>query len=328
MISAEVICDSISPEGIRLTTFKLRYPKFIHGEFMTHRVISRNASSSRAVPTAKLIEEVRSDALRAAPVFWGANQKGMQAGEELSDTNIARGWWISDRERAKKLWAEAAYEAADKAKKMLDLGVHKQIVNRLLEPFSHINVVATATEWENFFGLRLHKDAQPEMRALAMEMWKVRSASTPKLLQVGTWHLPFWTDEDHMDMCTGKAHENFYLEMKAKYGVETALASIPIRVSVARCARVSYESFETGKRSTVEEDLALYDKLLSAQPLHASPAEHQATPDVWNGDLDRTNVLGGWPWMQPDQHGNFIGWRQYRKMLSGEACAPLPESSR
>lgn len=298
MISAEVICDSISPAGIRLTTFKLRYPKFIHGEFMTHRVISRNASSSRAVPTAKLIEEVREDSLRVNPIFWGKNQKGMQASEELDNTEkvfvnpyMPYGEKLTALVCAKVTWEYAAQTAADLAQELLEVGTHKQIVNRLLEPFSHINVVATATEWDNFFGLRLHKDAQPEMRALAIAMWEARKASTPKLLKPGEWHLPF-VDFDPYEIPI----------------------DCSIKVSVARCARVSYESFETGKRSTVEEDLALCARLIWAQPLHASPTEHQAMPDA---SLDA-------PFF-PYQWGNFVGWRQYRKMLPGEAKAPLPE---
>src|SRR6267154_1525330 len=305
MISAEVICDSISDHGKRLTTFKLRYPKFIHGEFMTHRVISRNASSSRAVPTAKLLEEVRSDALRAGPVFWGANQKGMQAAQELD---------APFKGVAQRLWSDAAYEVAKHAEKMLDLGVHKQIVNRLLEPFSHINVIASATEWDNFFGLRLDKAAQPEMRALAIAMWEVQKASTPRLLKPYEWHLPFYNDES----------DGTAIALHLDYRLSDALhLDAAIKVSVARCARVSYESFETGKRSIVEEDLKLYDRLLGSQPLHASPAEHQATPDIWvNPDKDYPCNNEGW--QRQNEHGNFSGWRQYRKMLQNEAVAPLP----
>jgi thymidylate synthase ThyX len=320
MISAEVICDSISEQGKRLTTFKLRYPKFIHSEFMTHRVISRNASSSRAIPTAKLIEEVHSDALRATPVFWGKNQRGMQAAEELSSdktlTNNADpfGPKISPKQRAEWLWSTAAFWAAKTAETMTEYGVHKQIVNRLLEPFSHINVVATATEWDNFFGLRLHRDAQPEMRALAIVMWEARKASEPELLKLGVWHLPFVSKGEDSDKLASDDGQEFD-------------AQTLIKVSVARCARVSYESFETGKRSTVEEDLKLYDRLLSAQPLHASPAEHQATPDedlAFNyGDEDYRSG-----WQHKNEWGNFVGWRQYRKMLPGEACAPIPEEFR
>jgi len=308
MIAAQVVCDSISVQEHRPLTFKLRYPKFIHGEFMTHRLISRNASSSRAIPTSKLIEEVRSDALRAGPVFWGANQKGMQAVEELSDDHY-QGTRLSPRMLAQNYWKDAALEAMRIAEVMVEIGVHKQIVNRLLEPFSHINVVATATEWDNFFGLRLHRDAQPEMRALAVAMWEARKASTPRLLRPGEWHLPFVDGDD------GKGHPITWDEKLDDI-------QVAIKVSVARCARVSYESFETGKRSTVEEDLRLYDRLLGAQPLHASPAEHQATPDIQ--EWVTANELGP-QWLHLGEHGNLVGWRQYRKMLPNEAVAPLPE---
>lgn len=317
MISAEVICDSISHAGKRITTFKLRYPKFIHGEFMTHRVISRNASSSRAIPIKKLVEEVMSESLRAAPVFWGANQKGMQAAEELSDVEGHPDGPRSEKFQAQCIWAYAAKAAADHAIMLEKIGTHKQIVNRILEPFSHINVIATATEWDNFFGLRLHKDADPTMQALAKAMWHARQASEPRLLQPGEWHLPFvWKEGGNEEMLDS------FLPPGNKFGL-TPLEQM-LRVSFSRCARVSYESFETRRRSTVEEDLDMYNRLLAGlsdpmNPLHASPAEHQATPDV----MEQHSGVG-YEWRCYLQHGNFIGWRQYRKMLPGESCAPLP----
>lgn len=274
---------------------------------MTHRVISRNASSSRAIPTAKLLEEVRSDALRAAPVFWGKNQPGMQAAEELSDTpykfhgdNIDEK--LSSLQCAKDSWRNAALDAAVHAETLLSHGAHKQIVNRLLEPFSHINVIATATEWDNFFGLRLHKDAQPEMRVLALAMWEARKASTPKLLQPGEWHTPFVEHWDYNDC----------LHHDTRDEAEHTPMSLAIKVSVARCARVSYESFETGKRSTIEEDLALFERLKASG--HWSPFEHQATPIGPGAGSNES-------W----QCGNFRGWRQYRKMVPGEAVRAIPE---
>lgn len=324
-MKVDIICDSINEQGNRLTTFKLRYPRFIHAEFMTHRMISRNASGSRAVPTKKLIEEVRSDAMRAAPIFWGRNQKGMQAVEELSDAETLgslTGGKYSPKWAAQLAWSTAAYYAVEQAEKMVKLEVHKQIVNRILEPFVHINVIATATEWDNFFGLRLHKDAQPEIKALAIAMWFAREASTPGVLVEGCWHLPFVETEDYRTLgeedgivCTRNDPLNWN----------------PVKVSVARCARVSYESHETGKRSTVEEDLKLYERLVGAQPMHASPAEHQATPDQYTNDErgggSSEHAVSDWPggWLHQRDWGNFVGWRQYRKMLPGEACAPLPE---
>lgn len=297
MITAKVICDSINQQGNRLTTFELRYPKFIHGEFMTHRVFSRNASSSRAIPTEKLLEEVRSSVLRASPVFWGKNQKGMQATEEMDE---------GEQTIMRDLWMKGALSAAMIAELMLKNGGHKQIVNRVLEPFSHINVVCTATEYDNFFGLRLHADAQPEARALAIAMWNARKASTPQVLQPGWWHLPYVPVDDG---CGNAIAWDERID-----DIETVR-----KVSVARCARVSYRSFETGRESTIEEDLKLFDRLVGTHPLHASPAEHQATPDVQLG------LNGHYDWQHREEWANFVGWSQYRKMLPNEGCAPLPE---
>jgi hypothetical protein len=282
-ITAKTIADSISPEGIRLSTLQLRYPKFIHGEFMTHRVFSRNASSSRAIPVDRLIKDVMEDP--AMPIHWGKNQKGMQAEQEC-DTPVQYG--IIPRSNHIGTWNEAAYitneeawlkardNAVGMARAFTQAGYHKQIVNRLLEPFCHINVVVTATEFSNFFALRDHPDAQPEIRELAQRMKEAMAASTPKLLQPGEWHLPY-VDDDSLT------------------------ADVAIRLSVARCARVSYLT-QDGRKPEIAEDLALYDRLIAGVPLHASPAEHQGTPD----------------WSKPYYHGNFKSWIQYRKTLSGE----------
>lgn len=349
MIKAEVICDSVSPEGKRLTTFKTRYPWFIHGEVMTHRVLSRNASSNRAIPLKKMLEEVRSDDLRAEPVYWGAEQKGMEPGGELDDIATYCGsvfnekgvphpvpMTLTKKEAAKSMWKFAAARAADCAEELGRIGLHKSLCNRLLMPFTHGNVIITATEWDNFFGLRLDKAADPTMRALAVAMWEAYKASEPVRKDPGDWHLPFaddaatWDDlEDYATEATIQEHIGF-----AGKSVEENIDALLIKISVARCARVSYESFDTGKRSTVEEDLRLYDRLLSAQPLHASPAEHQATPDVpitvpvinmltdTGQDNGIQQVRVGWE--NEEEHGNLVGFRQYRKMLPGEAVAPIP----
>lgn len=325
MIEAKVVCDSIAAHSPRLTTFQLRYWKATHGEFMTHRAFSRNASSSRAIPVSKNLAEVRSDELRAAPVWWGREQKGMQSGEELDDVEV-RHWVrrspdpadfvnveVTDLELAKRQWRDAAHEAIRIAEKMVELGVHKSIVNRILEPFLHINVVATSCEpgLLNFFGLRLDRAAQPEIRVLAEQMWAAWQASTPQTLEPGQWHLPFVDD-------TRDRRDNW------EFGKDPL-----IKISVARCARVSYLSHETGRRSTIEEDLALYERLVGSQPLHASPAEHQATPDqFYPSQYIQEHVHGEGFYGSPQQHGNLTGWIQFRKTLSGEAVAPLPEAYR
>lgn len=312
MIEAEVIRDSRSAEGKRLTTLRIRGHRFILAEFNTHRMFSRNASSSRAIPTLKLIEEVRSSVLRATPVYWGKNQKGMQADEELTG---------DDLDKAKDLWAKSANNAADMAQSMHDLGMHKQIVNRVIEPYLHFNVVVTSTEFQNFFGLRIHNAAQPEIRMLAEAILDAMSHSTPRRVEANpdvlsftyqNWHLPY-VDEETIQIATAMYNE----EGKPIAEAHTlTLGETLIRVSVARCARVSYQSFETGNRSTIAEDLVLYQRLLGSQPVHASPAEHQATPDV------KFEQRGIPKWMHSEMHGNLVGWIQYRKLIPGESCAP------
>lgn len=294
MIEAQIVKDSISNEKHRLTTFKLKYPRFIHSEFMTHRAISRNASSSRAIPFAKQVRQATATDTQAIPEYIGREQKGMQSGEPFTQEELNAIHWD---------WGRASRDATMWAQILADRGVHKSICNRIIEPYTHITVIASATEngWLNFFGLRLDSAAEPTMRALAIAMFEKYCESKPMLLQPGWWHLPFWDTEDSETYRTAAEDSKDF--------------QVPLKVSVARCARVSYESFETGKRSTIQEDLKLYERLVGAQPLHASPAEHQATPDY--------RPIGE-NWAAWQHHGNFLGWVQYRKTLSGEAIAPLP----
>jgi hypothetical protein len=277
VIEVKIIADSVNDYGNRLTTMQLRYPRFIHSEFMTHRVFSRNARSSRAVPTAKLIKEVRDNPVM--PVHWGKNQPGMQAATEIDDIN---------RPFAKSAWNKAAMAAADHASYLDALGVHKQVVNRILEPFLHIDVVVTATEWTNFYALRRHKDAQPEIKALADMMWEMQQRSVPNHIPVNGWHMPYITDVEWENNLIPEEHL--------------------LKVSVARCARVSYKTFD-GVLPKLEDDLKLYDRLVGSAPMHASPAEHQATPDVQAADGK---------FCYKNTHGNLVGWQQYRKTLKGE----------
>ncbi len=316
-IMAKIIADSVSEQGIRLTTIQLRYPRFIHAEFLTHRVFSRNASSSRAIPVERVIEDIINDT--AMPIHWGKNQPGMQAREEHragvrfdeyrrimigSGQDYAKVSDFLDREDA---WFEARNHAVTLARAFAAAGYHKQIVNRLLEPFAHINVLVSATEYSNFFALRDHPDAQPEIQVLAAQMKDAMEHSTPKTMKPGEWHLPYVTPDDCfeiVDRITG----NGVLRVKP---TQDQINEYGVRLSVARCARVSYLTVE-GKKPTIEADLALYDRLLAGVPLHASPAEHQATPDVFTNDQFYTG------YEKPSLHGNFSGWIQYRKTLPGE----------
>ena len=278
-IEAKIIEDSISLEGKRITTFQLLYPRFIHAELLTHRVFSRNASSSRAIPVKKMIQMVREEP--AMPIHWGKNQPGMQAKEELL---------LGDKMHAERLWRMAAIKASQMAEDMMELGLHKQVANRILEPFQHISVVLTATEFDNWFELRAHPDAQPEIQFLAKEMQIRREYSVPKNLDVGEWHLPYVTQDERNDQFFKNNPE------------------LLRQVSAARCCRVSYLKHD-GSAASISDDLALCEKLVGAKPLHASPFEHQATPDIVE-----PSEFGG-KWRFPEMHGNFTGWCQYRKQI-------------
>jgi len=283
-ISAKVIAHSQSwVDGNEILTFELTYPRFIHAEFMTHRQFSRNASSSRAIPVARMIESIKKDP--AIPLFWGKNQKGMQATEECNEEVFIprgedrdEGGVYSTREHA---WKAAMSIAIAQAVAFNEAGYHKQIVNRLLEPFMHITVVVTSTQWTNFYALRDHPDAEPHIALLAKRMREAAYLSKPIEMIQGNWHAPYVGEEE-----------------KLKLGPE-----LTRKISTARCARTSYLTHD-GRVSTIEEDLALHDRLVKHEPMHASPAEHQATPDPYGEYRSR--------W------GNFQYWMQYRKTLPGE----------
>jgi thymidylate synthase ThyX len=252
----------------------VRYPRFIHAEFMTHRVFSRNASSSRAIPVAKMIEQVRTDP--AMPIHWGKNQPGMQAREELTG---------QDLEDVQDAWTRAAWLASNIAEEMAAAGAHKQVVNRILEPFQWVHVIVTATEWTNFFELRCHPDADPNMRALADAMFAVKAASKPvyrsrSRLEVDAWHLPFITAEERV-LCDDP--------------------KFLARISAARCARVSYLNHD-GTSPSIPKDIELYEKLVGSRPLHASPVEHQGYP-----------LPLATQWSK-----NLRGWRQHRELVEQE----------
>ena len=273
---AKIILDSISPDGVRLTTMVLTYPRMIHAEVMTYRVFSRNASSSRAIPVERMISQVETDP--AMPVWWGKTQKGMAAREELSGAEKAI---VQER------WLFARDQAVESAGVMLRAGCHRQLVNRILEPWMFITVIVSATDWTNFFAQRIHPDAQPEIRRIAELAREQYLASTPLAVRVGEWHTPF-IQPDEVDGLTVEERK---------------------RVSVARCARVSYLTPD-GVRN-VEADLRLFERLRSANPPHASCFEHVATP-VEPHSLDRPKVLGC-----------FRGWRQLRHSIPNENVMKL-----
>jgi thymidylate synthase ThyX len=280
VISAKVISDSIAG-GVRLTTLQLEYPRFIHSEFMTHRMFSRNSSSSRAIPIAKMVRQVRYSP--AKPIHWGKNEPGMQA-SQIIDAAI----------NADDTWCKAASAAAGYAEYMAEQGLHKQVVNRVLEPFQVMHTVVTATEWDNFFALRLHSDAQPEIQELAKVMKAAMDESSPRVLVPGEWHLPYVNEEIPFGA--------FFAE------VDIGNAGL---ISAARCARVSYLNHDQSEPD-IEKDLALAKKLLAAG--HMSPFEHQAKP-LWNTSPHAHGVTHFDPRDESLWSGNFRSWIQHRQIL-------------
>ena len=238
--SARVLLDSVAEDGVRLTTLEVTFPRFVLAEFNTHRQFSRNSASSRAVPTAKLIERVESDPV--LPLQWGRNKAGMAASDVLDQ---------AEADSARSAWLQARDDAVRHARKLLDLRVHKQELNRLLEPFLWHTVIVTATEWTNFFELRCAPNAQPEIREAANRMRDAIAESSPHNVDPGQWHTPLLQSDE-----SGLA-----LEVRKQ-------------ISAARCARVSYLTHE-GTRE-IERDLELYERLQSDR--HLSPFEHVATP--------------------------------------------------
>lgn len=264
MTLARIIADSVSAKGDRLTTMEVVMHRFVLAEFNTHRKFSRNSASSRAIPVHKQMQKI-SDNL-AYPVEWPEEQKGMQGGEILPDHIAAS---------AELVWKAAANVALVHAQSLVNLGVHKSVTNRLLEPFMWHTVVVTSTEWENFFDLRCSLLAQPEIRAAAEIMRDLYRSSIPTLVDYGQWHLPYVNEADRLE-----AIDRGYR---------------PCHISAARSCRVSYLT-QDGVRDQ-QEDQGMYDRLITADPEHASPLEHPATPCTCVGN---------------NHKGNFDGWDQLR----------------
>ena len=224
------------------------------------------------MPVKRGIEEVQAGI--AYPLQWGTNKKGMQAGEPLQGAAA---------NSAQHIWREACQTNIGKVNELHELNVHKQIANRLLEPFQYMKLIVTATEWDNFFKLRLHEDSQPEIQRLAQCMKKAMDDSTPDR---NFWHLPYVLEGD--------------LDLQDK-----------IKTAVAGCARVSYDMHDDRVKRTVEKDIALHDRLLAAG--HLSPFEHVAKPVSFNwkqkGVTHMDRVGACWS-------NNFRGWIQYRALLA------------
>jgi len=328
---AEIVLDSISPAGDRLLSVAVELPRFILAEVNTHRMLSRSYGSSRAIPAEEMLRRVMEESF--IPRYWGKNERGMQAktpwGElvqYLGNGNEEEEYYSYEKKLGtpEEAWLASRDSAVLFASSFDTAGYHKQLVNRIIEPYSYATGIITATEWDNFFTLRLHPDAQPEFQELAQAMKEAIDGSTPRRLEPGQWHLPFIRKEEQADF-----NKFAWITNKARNWspIDTEKA-----VSAARCARISFASNQRGKTFTIEQDLALYDRLFGP-PFHAGPFEHQQTPMQYANynaqylDLfqkEQVPTDGSILW-EPgithcDRKGNFWcanskGWIQQRHLL-------------
>lgn len=262
--SAKILADSCNFRGDRLVTFELTYPRSIHSEIMTHRVFSRNAASSRAIPVKKMISNITEKPF--IPLYWGLNEKGMQSSTEATPEQIKRGTDVILNMRNACLTGVS---------ELMEIGFHKQLANRYLEPWMWITVILSTTSFEHFRRLRVDAAAEPHFQKIAGMAADLYDSHLPKLLHPGEWHLPlvgFPGDDD--------------FEIMDK-----------VKLSTARCARVSYLTHD-GLRD-VTADFELHDRLSSSK--HWSPFEHPAQA------LDTSEV-----------QGNYVGFKQYRKFFADE----------
>lgn len=284
MITAEIVADSLNPVGNRLTTFVVCLPRIVLAELNTHRAFSRNSASSRAIPFEKMLERVKNDPF--IPIKFQKDHKGMQGIEYFEG---------EEHEQCVKDWL-AARDLAVKAATSFSLNVTKQLRNRLLEPFLWHTVILTSSDFENFFALRAHKDAEIHIQALAYKMLDAYNNSMPKQLQKGEWHVPFG---DKMDLQrVYDLHNSKDIKFTSVF-VNKRMEEIQIKIAVARCARISYNTFE-GK-DDYNADIKLCEKLFGGTPKHLSPTEHVAQAQ------DNSNFIG-----------NFCGFKQYRYMFDDQ----------
>lgn len=314
-ITTKVICDSISESGKRITTFELEYNRYIHAELLTHRMLSKNCSSSRAIPIEKMLGYIENN--MAVPVYLGRNKSGMQAVEE-----------IEDKESALRFWKDSFVWVKSTVNVLTELGLHKQIANRLTEPYQMMKVVVTATEWDNFFNLRIDRDAQPELVLLADKMFNAMQGSTPKTLKAGQWHLPYVDsiESDEKPVVSSRDNDQYYfLTDNDGNNLGEIYLEDAIKISVASCAAVSYRT----ENMTLAKADKIFDMLINAENLHSSPFEHVAKPTHYTNKGMMVNEKSPVTWEDGITHmkrsgelcsGNFTGWIQYRHLLDNNTC--------
>jgi hypothetical protein len=285
--TAKIIADSICKiTDKRLTTLEVEFNRFVLAEFNTHRALSRNGSSSRAIPVQRATEIVNENP--GLPVFWAQNKPGMAATEELSGDDLVyvqEGW---DLHRALTTYFVL---------EMSERGLHKQLANRLLENHGTIKMVVSATEWENFFWLRCDGAAQQEMSVLADKVREAMADSIPVVLDAGEWHTPYF-----------KAG---FWRPDMEEPLEDALS-----ISASCCAQVSYRRTD----DSLEKAKDVAKKLFEGARVHSSPTEHQGSPMI---PVKKRSAVGA-NWQKGVTHldrfgafwsGNLCGWIQNRQLI-------------
>jgi len=348
MISAKIVADSLSPQGHRLTTLEVVMPRYILAEFNTHRVLSKNSASSRAIPFIKMVREVQQNPF--IPYAWQKDHKGMQGNEYITDAIIAQECediWLQGRDNA----VVAAMLLNDDNKQ--DLAVTKQLCNRLLEPFMWHKVLVSGTEWENFFNLRCPQytlySANKEVQTIDFKSWKelckhysveedvsalhklqrnkgqaAIQESVPRQLAEGQWHIPYgeYMNVEQLRLLRFKHYAGSHNpdNPEATESIHNQLDELMCKISVARCARLSYQTLGDNPVIDYEKDLELYEVLSKSG--HWSPFEHVArvmTYDEYTtyvrgrlemsyGDIENGTEVNGWC-------RNFRGFIQQRALI-------------
>lgn len=314
---AQVVLASRHPvTGTIAYTLHLRYPRAIHPELMTHRVFSRNARSSRAVPAKTMLAEILNTPF--IPWHWTKNQSGMQGVEGWNEPIVVPGDEDAPNTDLtftnEEGWLWARDKAVTAAQAFADALYHKQVLNRLVEPFMWIDVLVTSTDWKNFLHLRDHPKAEPHIKDLAVLVQKALAEADVQTLEIGDWHLPYidWADWE---------------EAKTRFGSVDEQLDFLKKISAARCARISYTPFDGDP--SYERELERFNLLVTDDTVHASPLEHQCSPDrivtiettMWSDDAENSFVLkdcstrGG---LSRELHGNLRDFIQYRKTVPGE----------
>ena len=351
MYKCEILADSISPQGHRITTYKVTYPRIIHAEMCRHRTLSRNSASSRAIPFKKMVQMVEEDPF--IPIAWQKDHKGMQGKEYIFNPE--------EIEQCEAEWMNTLSHSLEYAKRLnYHYSVTKQLCNRLLEPFMWHTELITGTEWENFFELRCPKytfyhdydgiqtkacsrswkdvnyyyddtrdwtliqrlnvnesQAEIHMQALAEAMWGAMNESKPKELKAGEWHIPFGGNIDLEEWYNSNKRSNspYYSELEPD-----EIDKYFIKIATARCARISYETLGDNPEIDYEKDIKLHDHLLESK--HMSPFEHCARAMT---QLEYRNFTKTTPF--PDENGytesegwcnNFRGFIQYRYLVENK----------